>query len=234
MTRLQTEQQRLYGSPEAAATGRVRAVVLELVKPSGWSELARVWQAVQADLDLPAPAIAVNGRDGYQLWFSFAAPVDTLQAQAFLEALCRRYLAEVPPERVRSHLGGDGSGSIRPLPTLPPVQVEPERWSAFVTPDLAPVFADDPWLDTPPGVDAQAEVLGRLQAAAPEAFARAIGQLQQEEEPRPPALPEGVERSLDTRDPRSFLLSVMRDPGVDLRLRVEAAKALLPHTPRAS
>jgi hypothetical protein len=37
-------------------------MVLELARPAEWPPLARVWQAVQAELGLPAPAIAVSGR----------------------------------------------------------------------------------------------------------------------------------------------------------------------------
>lgn len=225
MSRLETEQQRLFGTRDTHAAGQVHAVVLELVQPSGWSELAALWQGVQADLDLPAPAIAVNGRDGYQLWLSFAQPVGIAQAQAFLEALRRRYLPDVPPERVRSYIGNEGSGSIRPLPHLPPVQVGPERWSAFLAPDLAPVFADEPWLDHPPGADAQADLLSRMQAAGPEAFGRALTALSKDNEDE--AAQPVVTRAGGASDPRSFLQSVMQDETVDLRLRIEAAKALL-------
>ena len=228
MTRLHGEQQRLYGVHEAGPAGHVRAAVLELVRPSGWTELARVWQGAQAELDLPPPGIAVNGRDGYQLWFAFAAAVPLAQAQGLLERLRGRYLADVPPERVRTHLGGGGSHTIRPLPALPPVQIGPERWSAFLAPDLAPVFADEPWLDHPPGADAQAELLARLQAIPPEAFGRAMEKLQPVDDPAAAVQRhEPAPAAGQTADPRAFLLSVMQDPSVDLRLRIEAAKALL-------
>ena len=82
------------------AKGQVRALVLELARPADWPLLSAVWNAVQTDLELPAPAIAVNGRDGYQLWFSLAQPVPAAQGLDWLDALRQRYLAEVKPQRV--------------------------------------------------------------------------------------------------------------------------------------
>jgi hypothetical protein len=92
-----------------------------------------------------------------------------------------------------------------------------------VAPDLAPLFVDEPWLDQPPGADAQAELLSRVQPATPEAFARALAKL------APAAAAPGTGRPAtgDRADPRQFLLSVMQDASVDLQLRIEAAKALL-------
>ena len=42
---------------------------------------------------------------------------------------------------------------------VPQLQAETGRWSAFVAPDLAAVFGDEPVLDIPPGDEAQAELL---------------------------------------------------------------------------
>jgi len=209
MDRLHSELQRLY---LAGGTGRVRGFVLEVAGPAGWPALSRLWQSVQADLDLPAPAIAINGSDACQLWFSLADAVTTQRAQAFLAGVCARYLAEVPPERIRT-----------PAPDpLPPARVAQERWSAFVAPDLAPLFAEEPWLDHPPGRDAQADLLSRVATTKPEAFERACARFA--EAPAPVAAPAAPAAMAD---PRAFLLSVMQDPSVDLRLRIEAAKALL-------
>ena len=68
MNRLEAEFQRLYlpVAPEhLAPTGlgtHVRVMVLDVAGPSAWDALVKVWQGVQADLQLPAPGIAVNGR----------------------------------------------------------------------------------------------------------------------------------------------------------------------------
>lgn len=187
MNRLDAELQRLYLSPAAgheppalvAPDGRVRALVLELARPATWTALSAVWQGVQAELDMPAPAIAVSGQGGYQLWFSLAEPIEVEAALAFLEALRLRYLAGMAPESIRMEpsLHGPAPARVQHLDAIPPAQVAPERWSAFVSADLAPLFADEPWLDHPPGVDAQAELLSRLASASPEGFMRALGRL---------------------------------------------------------
>ena len=248
MNRLEAELQRLYlprmaghGAVQLVdAGGRVRALVLELARPATWTELSAVWQGVQADLDLPAPAIAVSGHGGYQLWFSLAEPVDVEAARAFLDSVCARYLGGVAPERIRMEPSFDAAVTARHVDATPPAQVAPGRWSAFVAADLAPLFADEPWLDHPPGVDAQADLLSRLASTPPEAFMRALGQLRAERRAQVPALASpaaalvegGETRPLrraadDAQEPAAFLLAVMRDPSVDLHLRVEAAKALL-------
>ena len=105
MNRLLSEFDRLYRSEHDAslvdAQGRVRALVLEVVQPAGWDALSLAWQGVQAELELPAPAIAVSGVDGVQLWFSLQEPVALARGRAFLEQLRARFLADVPPARVR-------------------------------------------------------------------------------------------------------------------------------------
>jgi len=213
MTRLQTEIKRLYGTPPGEGDTTVRALVLELARPADWPRLAQVWQGVQADLGWPAPAIAVNGVDGYQLWFSLAQPLPPAEAQHLLEHLCGRYLADIAPERLRL---------IHSAPPTIPRQVAADAWSAFVTSDLAAVFADTPWLDLPPGEDAQAELLGRLSPIAAQDLRAAL----QATDATPVVTPAPAPRASDN-EARQFLLGVMRDPAVELALRIDAAKALL-------
>lgn len=208
MNRLQSELQRLYLPPPE---GGVRAIVLELPAPGAWEQLAPVWQGVQADLQLPAPGIAVSGT-GYQLWFSVAQPVPPHQALAFLAALRTRYLSELPPERIRTSPGEPGAAEIT---GMPPAERGDDRWSAFVAPDLAALFLHEPWLDLPPGSDAQAELLSRLQPMGVADLERVL------------AAPVAAAPAA-MQEPRAFLLAVMNDPAVDLHLRVEAARALLP------
>lgn len=258
MNRLQAELQRLYasvpdranetsGAELAGPDGRVRAMVLELARPASWNEVSAVWQGVQAELALPAPGIAVAGVDSYQLWFSLEQPVAPERAAGFLAGLRDRYLREVPPEalRLRPSPATAAPDSSWPRVTLPPAQVAPERWAAFVAPDLAALFADEPWIDQPPGLDAQAELLSRLQSITPEAFERSCARLAAPARPegaqvpalaasasvlRPEGNPQLVASAPAAPDPRRFLLAVMQDPAVALELRVEAAKALLPYT----
>ena len=191
MTRLHDELHRLY-LPQAASTpgpgasadpshlitaqGQVRAMVLGLAP---WAAVSAVWRAVQTDLTLPAPAIAVAGDIGYQLWFSLAQPLPAAQAWAFLEALRLRYLGDIPAAQV----------ALLPMPdNMPPNPLQHAalvpaalagggKWSAFVAPDLAPMFEEEPWLDLPPSPDGQASLLARLRSIAPAALVQALGRL---------------------------------------------------------
>ena len=148
--RLRSERERLFGPGEE---GQVRALVLALARPADWEVLGRVWKGVQDELGWPAPGIAVSGTDACQLWFSLADPLPPAQAHALLERLRLRYLAEVPAHRVELIPSADGE---RQVPRIPAALGE-EAWSAYVAPDLAPVFAETPWLDVPPRAEGQAE-----------------------------------------------------------------------------
>lgn len=215
---------------------------LGLSGPGAWATLSRVWQGVQADLDLPAPGIAVCGEAGYQLWFALAQPVPVREAEAFLSGLGRRYLADVPAHRIAASVAAPGGADAA---RMPPAEIAPGRWSAFVAPDLAGLFDEEPWLDLPPTDEAQADLLSRLQPIAPAEWKTACDQLLPGDAlvpsgmPQASAAPQG--RALTVapaaapavqQDPRRFLLEVMNDPAVDLRLRIEAAKALLPYAER--
>jgi len=257
MDRLQSELQRLYlpqpsTGPEGNTgfadlvdpQGRVRALVLELARPADWAVLARVWTGVQADLGLPAPAIAVSGTDALQLWFSLAEMVNVAQARLFLESLRTRYWSDVESNRVNllPALGGSASEAVRHAPLVPAAHAQTGQWSAFVSADLAPIFADSPWMDVEPSSAAQAGVLSRLQSIGQAAFAAALAQIgpdvstsdvsnskavdahSGESYPASDTLPD---RSQFYLDPRQFLLQVMNNTEVSLALRIEAARALL-------
>ena len=253
MSRLSAELHRLYGNPSPLAAGdTTRCVVLRCPRPGAWPTLRPLWQGVQAELDWPAPAIVVDGVDAIELWFSFQQPLPEEQALALGWALCSRFGSESPTPRTQVHVQAGSADT----PGLPPMERLPGQWSAFVAPDLAAVFADDPWLDMPPGDDAQAELLVPLRSLTPEALARLL--------PNEPAAPSGVaartlvaasgSRELfataspggashpvpavtggftwpnpGPRSAQAFLQQVMNDASVPLQWRVEAAKALLPH-----
>ena len=267
MTPLQSEIRRLYLPPsaewEAPAKGsaaavspffgadqRVRCMVMELTRPPSWKLLGAVWQGVQAELELSAPAIAVSGTDGLQLWFSLAEPVAVAEAQAFLEELRLRFLPEVTRSRLRLLPAAEASAAHpdRHAAQVPALQAPGDNWSAFVAPDLAPVFADTPWLDIPPNEDGQATLLRGLAPMQPGAFdaamrlltaARPVQALPRPgaapsapstvQVPVPPALPEPAGHGHALQDPRHFLLQVMNDATIALPLRIDAAKALLPY-----
>lgn len=236
MNTLQAEHQRLYCTePTTLFTpdGRVRALVLELAGPADWSALSAVWRGVQSELELPAPAIAVNGVDGYQLWFSLTTPVEAAQAGVFLQGLRTRYLANLPQRRVRVWPAPDTTGSegLRHTTLVPAHQASTQHWSALVAPDLAAIFEEEPWLDLMPGDDAQASLLTGLQSIKPAQFQRALDLLHPVEtaQETPYASLESAPMSIQASEPRRFLLEVMNNPEVPLHLRIEAAKALLPY-----
>ena len=214
--RLQAERDRLY-RPEA--DGRVRALVLALARPADWAVLGRVWQGVQTDLGWPAPGIAVSGTDACQLWFSLAEPVTPAEAHALLAHLRARYLADVPAHRVALRPSADGAQQAPHIPAAHGA----EAWSAYVAPDLAPVFAETPWLDIAPRAEGQAELLARLNPISAAEYQAA--------RPAPAPLPAAGATSPGEApvfdDPRAFLRHVMNDAGVDMALRIEAARALL-------
>ena len=255
MSKLQTELHRLY-LPKAAAApqvqtteatlidqdGMVRAMVMELSRPADWEALDQLWQGVQSDLELPAPAIAVSGEDGFQLWFSLAEAVSVARAQAFLHSLRTRYWPDIAAKRIRllPVADPDAPGRFQHAKPVPACQVGTGNWSAFVTPDLAPMFAETPWMDIPPGDDGQASVLRRLTSISPAAFAAAWQQLHpdaieatesesQAPSAQPTLPPLHAQTATTALSPRQFLLQVMNDDSAPLALRVEAAKALLPY-----
>lgn len=253
MTSLSFAQQRLFLLPVHAADdaasapllspdGRVRAMVLTLAQPADPDGLQRVWQGVQTNLGLPAPGIAVNGCDGLQLWFSLERPITREDAAAFLAGVRHCYL----PGGVTQGDGDFPSASDRVTssnpPILPPAEMRPDQWSAFVAPDLARIFADEPWLSRAPSAQAQADLLTRLESITPEAFDQALAKVCLSSShstgirPSPsldlanprPAPPLDTAPPSHTQTAIQFLLAVMNDSTVDLALRLEAAKALLP------
>jgi hypothetical protein len=250
MNRLQAEQRRLFLVPDAAdggdalidAQGQVRALVVDVAQQAGWDAVAALCQGIQDALDLPTPAIAVSGGAGFQVWLSLAEPVAVLQAQAFLAALCHRFLSHVPERHVQCTPVVEPSATppARHTSLVPALQGATGRWSAFVAPGLASMFADEPWLDVPPGIDAQAQLLCRLESISAAEFARAKQELglrdalasRNADQALAPTPGDGLDaatgRADKEADPRRFLLSVMNDPAVPMALRIEAAKALLP------
>jgi hypothetical protein len=241
MDRLHTQHHRLFMPPGAlagashllGADGHVRALVLGLASPADWSALAPLWRGVQVDLKWPEPAIVVNGRGAFELWFSLAEPLPAGEAARLLAQLQHRYLGGVRAERLQAWPGADAEAAA---PACPPFATGPDRWAAFVTPDLPAVFGDDPALDFEPGADAQAELLARLRPVNPMELrtARAVLAPAEPSGAAPPAsaaagpgAPVANATIAGGQDPRAFLLAVMNDPDVPLALRIEAAKGLL-------
>ena len=242
MNRLQSELQRLYlprslahadgDAPSTALidpAGKVRALVMELTRPPSWEVLSKVWHGVQTELGLPAPAIAVSGIDAVQLWFSLAEPIAAAQAHAFLACLRSRFLPDIEPARMRLLPAPDAT-ALHPrghARLVPACQEATGNWSAFLAPDLAAVFADTPWLDIAPNEEGQAALLRGLDVTKQAAFESALDRLGPSAEPAHSAI---AATAAVSDDPKRFLLRVMNDDTVALALRIEAAKALLPHS----
>lgn len=249
MNRLQAELHRLYGATPTEQTlpaaqdeslidarGQVKALVLELAGPADWVAVARVWNGVQTELALPAPAIAVAGDRRYQLWFALAQPMAAAPARAFGQALARHCLDDKLVERVAVWPGLAG-GAMQHAPRVPGLLAPGGPWSAFVAPDLAPMFADEPWLDLPPNPDGQAKLLAGLRGILPTELDAALARLRPALAAAPPPLsPEALATpgqppsSAIQTDPRRFLLEVMNNEALAMDLRIDAAKALLAHS----
>ena len=258
MSRLHTEFARLFlpatdaaeqapPAPTPAdlldAQGHTRALVLELAAPADWSRLKAVWQGVQADLGLPAPAIAVSGTDGLQLWFSAPTPVPAADARRWLEALCRRYLPGLPPHRLRlfprTEPTADAGHPATHAAPVPARQADGATWSAFVAPDLVPLFEETPWLDSEPSEEGQAALLERVGVMKVGWF-EAVVTMEAPRAAQASAAGDGAVVSVATgglaevagltgarREAVAFLRRVVQDEAAPLALRVEAAKALL-------
>jgi len=255
MNRLQFELDRLYlvqtpagleagAQPSALVgpSGQVRAMVMELAQAPNWDVLARVWRGVQSEFGLPAPAVAVSGSDGLQLWFSLAEPIEAVRAHAFLEGLRLHFLADIASSRVRLMPASNTAmpHQERHARIVPACQEQTGYWSAFLAPDLVPLFADSPWLDVAPGEDGQAALLARVEMMKQPLFEAVSDKLA----PKAPSSPAGVAVAAsgsgaiaasrpasgsNSTSPQQFLLQVMHDDSAPLALRIEAAKALLRH-----
>ena len=222
MDKLTSELQRLHFLPDQPPSGGQQALGLAFTRAADWHRVAELCRAVQEELELPAPAVSIDG-EGYQLWFSLAEAVDAGSVAAFYDGLHRRYLADLPDSRLR-----------RGLPaTLPPWQLPgDERWAAFIDPGMGSMFVGEPWLDLPPNRNQQADLLAGCRRIGKTDFMRALALLQPQAAPaiHDTAAPAStLSMRGEFTDPRQFLLAVMNDPQTSAELRIDAAKALLPY-----
>jgi len=237
-----------------SATGLVRAMVISFATARDWEQVASLYRAVQDELDLPAPALSISGRQGYRLWFSLAAPVPVAQAWGFLDALRHQYLPDITAANLQVRPGS--AKLISAVPRL--IALAPARhgatgkWSAFIEPSLGAMFVDAPGLEMAPNMDRQADILASLKSIKAGDFQRALATLKAPDEaaakperapgeraaslPSETATPPGAGHAPATlkvgshySDPQSFLLAVMNDPSASARQRIKAAKALLPY-----
>lgn len=262
MNTLDSELQRLYrldapsraessGLDPIVENGMTRAMVVSFLEAKDWQQVAGLYQAVQGDLQLPAPGVSVSGNSGYQLWFSLADPIPQEQARAFLSLLQARYLADIQEKNLSSNLETEHPSTL----AFPPRQHGTSgKWSAFIDPSMGDMFVEEPGLEMAPNMARQADRLAALESISPVDFAKALLLLQTdaaagtdaEEEAAVPldSCPHqadiqpqhGNKRRRqplsvgdDFNDPFAFLLAVMNDSAASGRSRISAAKALLPY-----
>lgn len=225
--------------------GRARAMAISFEKATDWEQVAKLYQGVQEDWDLPAPAVSVSGREGYRIWFSLAESVPVKQARGFLNALRLKYLADIPHTHLKLHPNVSESASAEQdlLNLAPALHIETGKWAAFIDPTLGGMFIDEPWLEMAPNLDKQADLLAGFESVKAADFQRLLNILQPPGEPAAglqgegasqPGIHAGRTRSTlnvgsNFSDPKSFLLAVMNDPSASAGQRIKAAKALLPY-----
>lgn len=238
MSKLTEQLQRLFAAPAArlgddesaplalhGADGRVRTLVIGIVRGSDWPSVAALYQALQEALELPAPAISVSPTVGFQVWLPLAEAVAPELAATFLDALRRNYLAELPASRL----------TLLPLAAetadrVPALDAASGKWSAFIDPGMGSMFVDEPGLEIAPNPDRQADMLAAVKCITTKEFLRALALLQAADDTVPPA--DGRPRSTlavgqNFADPKAFLLAVMNDPAASTKQRIKAATALL-------
>ena len=220
----------------------VRTLVIGFESGSDWEQVAALYQSVQDELALPAPAISVSVEDGYQMWFSLAEQIPLQKAREFLSALRREYFPDISVSRTKFRPGIEehvNDVSQRVLPLMQVIKEPVERWSAFIDPSMGSMFIDEPWLEMAPNLDKQAAMLAGVESIRVEDFLRALSIMQ----PEPEMDAVRVEKEACTggqlasslgepgcfNDPKGFLIAVMNDPHIGVRDRIEAAKALLPY-----
>lgn len=234
MTGLPGELQRLFRVGPGAESialrddaGQVQNMVITIAHLRDWSAVADLLGGLQERLGLPLPAVAVDGKAGFQLWLPLAEPVVPMLAADFLTALRRQFLADIDDGNLALLPLADGPGMVRCIPAL---SAESERWSAFIDPSMGGMFVDEGGLDFEPNPDRQADLLAAIVPIVPADFARALAILRADAAPAPtlaeaavccPGIGGGY------TEPRDFLRAVMNEASAPLALRIEAAKALL-------
>lgn len=162
--------------------GQTRALVIDFdgaADRSGaqqWTTLCTVANALQAQLDLPAPAVSISGRKGYGLWLSLETPIPLAQAWQFLRLLHQAYFPDVEA----MDCGAGGNTTSRCIAELPPfLDRVSGKWAAFINPGMGASFAEDPGLEMAPPWGAQAAFLAGLQSISGKQFEQALSRLGQ-------------------------------------------------------
>ena len=230
-----------------SSDGMARAMIIAFKRVGDWAMVAKLFQAVQDELDLPTPALAISACAGYQVWFSLAEPVPVAQARIFLNALQLRYLADLPAAYLEFLPDLSKSPVIKLVPALDKAS---NKWSAFIDPSMGSMFVDGPGLEMVPNLDRQADMLAGLKCIKAGDFERVLAHFQAVAE-RDTELTELALRHAEVaavaaapeagdgramlnvgggfQHPCCFLLAVMNDVSASAHHRIDAAKALLPY-----
>jgi len=173
-----------FDTIDLAADGLVRAMVIPFRKmrtgdeAAHWTLLCDVANALQAELDLPAPAVSVSGLDGYGLWLSLATPVSTALAQEFASLVRAAYFPDV------KSMAEPASTQV----ALPPcLNQETGKWAAFIHPGMGASFADESGLEMAPPLAGQVAFLEGLQSIDAAQFEAALALLRQKHGTAPAA-----------------------------------------------
>ncbi|MFA9219180.1 MAG: hypothetical protein ACEQSK_19020 [Sphingomonadaceae bacterium] len=160
----------------SGGSGVTRALRLEFAPVRGhaadthWQRLCAVANAVQGELELPAPAVSISGLRSYGLWLSLATPVPLALAQEFLFLLAAAYCPELK-------VAPDAASAATELP--PCLQVASERWAAFIHPGMGAAFVEEAGLEMAPPTAGQVAFLEGLRSISADEFAQALQQLRQ-------------------------------------------------------
>lgn len=223
-----------------------RTVAIDLVTPQGlvrtlvigfdgaangngerhWGLLCEVANALQGQLNLPAPAVSISGH-GYALWLSLATPVPAAQARQFLQLLRAAYLPDVARDEIVLRPGTDqAGGAVAALLELPlSLHQASSKWAAFINPGMGASFSEEPGLDMAPPFAAQAAFLEGLQSISAAQFAYAFDLLVQRHGAAPQVVATVAAPSQSAAAPGGLLL---QDATLDDIVRFLHAKNIEP------
>jgi len=185
------------------ADGLTRAIAIPFDKADDpeeaghWTALCAAAKALQAEHGFPAPAVSIDGINGYCLWISLLSPVPLAQARQFAAALRATCLPGLAQRR-------DALDRSRQLP--PCFNQESGRWAAFIHPGMGASFADEPGLDFAPPPLAQAAFLEGLESVGAARFVETLHALQVATAGAPAQAAGAVTSSAPAASPEGLLL----------------------------
>ncbi|MBQ5949503.1 hypothetical protein KBW98_18570 [Massilia sp. ST3] len=161
--------------PLATGEGMARAVVIPFRKSgkhgepeAHWTRLCAAANALQQELDLPAPAVSIGGDGAYGLWLSLEQPAPVAQLAEFVTLLRAAWFPEAEL---------DAGRLFDPVELPPCLHRASGKWAAFIHPGMGASFADEAGLDMAPPPAGQAAFLEGLERIGPAQFLQALARL---------------------------------------------------------